>query len=1066
MTMPQLHDWENPLVVGRNRRPMHVPLGAYPDAAAALAGDRLASPYLRLLNGAWKFSLIPDPASTPVGFFAPDFDDAGWQEIPVPSNWQMPSVALEGFRDNPIYANTHYTFEPNPPYPPQENPTGCYRTTFTVDPAWQGRSVFLLFEAVDSNLTLWVNGHEVGYSQDSRLPAEFDITPYLRDGENILAARVMRYCDGSYLECQDFWRMSGIQRDVVLYSKPPVCLEDFSVRTLLDDRYEDARLVVDARITNSPEMAGYTVEAALYDADGQPALEQPLRAAPAAATHFSTYTTEKTAVAHLEQVVPNPRKWTAETPNLYTLVLTLIDPHGQPVDFERSQVGFRQVEIKDGMLFINGQRMVMRGVDRHEHHPVRGRALTEADMRQEIILMKRLNFNTVRTSHYPDHPFWYDLCDEYGMYIIDEANLETHGLGGQLSQDPLWAHAYLDRAARMVMRDKNHPCILLWSLGNESGSGPNHAAMANWIRVYDPTRFVHYESGRPGPEISDVFSCMYPNLEDMRRLLADPAEKRPVMMCEYAYAKGNSTGNFFKFWDMVDAYPRFHGGCIWDWNDKAILHTAPDGTPYYAYGGDFGPDFDYQRFYQQNEDPQMCCNGIVGPDLTPHPGAYEAKKVQAPVGMFVAPWQWGRPAQDIRAGQVTVWNKHQFRSLDDLAIEWELLEDGQVIQSGALPPLDLPAGQQAPLTIPFHLPAAPAPGAEYFINLRFKLAQAAPWAAAGHEVAWEQFPLHLETPARPVAPLAGLPALALAEDAHTLRVTGGNFELVWDKQAGTISRYAAAGLNLVERGPVENYYRAPTDVDLLMGNPPASIHAWRAAGIDRLERCPASLQATQTGPGVVEIQALHQLSAPGCPARIQSEMRCRIFGDGRVVIDNTVDLPENLPHLPRVGLELALPAGLETLTWFGRGPHENYADRLRSALVGRYTSRVDEQFTPYVFPSESGGKEAVRWLALTNEEGSGLLVTGFTPMHVDALHYTVQDLAAARHPYELTRRPETILHLDAAHMGVGGDDGWMAPVHPEFLVRPGRYHFRITLRPLPAGADPAALSREGIEGVL
>jgi beta-galactosidase len=554
---------------------------------------------------------------------------------------------------------------------------------------------------------------------------------------------------------------------------------------------------------------------------------------------------------------------------------------------------------------------------------------------------------------------------------------------------------------------------------------------------------------------------MYPNLEQMRQLLADSHEKRPIIMCEYAYAKGNSTGNFYKFWDMVDAYPRFQGGCIWDWNDKALLHKTPDGKPYYAYGGDFGPDFDFQRFYQENEDPQMCCNGIVGPDLTPHPGAYEVKKVQAPVGVYLDPGGWRKPEQDIRAGQVTVWNKHQFLSLAYLAVHWELLEDGLIIQSGELPPLDLPAGQRAALTIPFQAPEPPMPGAEYFLNLRFKLAEATAWAPAGHEIAWEQFPLRLQTAARPVIARSSLsaksrlPELKLAETEEHLRIQGTGFQVTFDKAAGTITAYQANGLNLIQTGPLENYYRAPTDVDLLMGNPPASIHKWRAAGLDRFERLVVSIRAAQINAGKVEIRLVDHISAPPCPDGIDSEILYRIYGDGQIVIENTVNASERLPYLPRIGLELVLPAGFETLTWYGRGPHENYADRLRSALVGRYTTRVDDQFTPYVYPTESGGKEGVRWLALTNAQGRGLLIRGLAPLHIDALHYTIADLAQASHPYQLTRLAETVLHLDAAHMGVGGDDGWMAPVHAEFLVQPGRYNFGVIMRPLAGEEDPA-----------
>jgi beta-galactosidase len=1058
--MTQRKHWEDPSVVARGKRSAHVPLGAYPDAASALDCNRKSSPNVRLLNGKWKFSLVPTLDSVPAEFYRPDFDDSAWGEIDVPGNWQLPSVDIPGFKDNPIYINVHYSFEPDPPRVPAENPTGLYRTVFTLEPGWENRRTILSFEAVDSNCTVWVNGREVGYSQDSRLPAEFDITDFVQPGENSLAVQVMRYCDGTYLECQDMWRVSGIQRDVLLYSKPLVSIEDFAVRTLLDDRYENATLDVQAFITKTPEMTGYTVEAELYDADGNAVFSTPVSAAVAGHTSWSIHAPTKTACARIKQPVANPHKWSAESPYLYRLVLILNDPQGLPVDYESCRVGFRQVEIKDGILRVNGKRLIMRGVDRHEHHPTRGRALTEDDMREEIVLMKQLNFNTVRTSHYPDDSFWYDLCDEYGIFIIDEANIETHGMGGELSQNPEWAYAYMERGARMVQRDKNHPCVILWSLGNESGSGPHHAALANWIRAYDPTRFIHYESGRPGPEVSDVFSCMYPNLDWMLTVLSDPREKRPIMMCEYAYAKGNSTGNFFKFWDMVDTYPRFQGGCIWDWNDKAFLHTTPQGDPYYAYGGDFGPDFDYQRFFQQNEDPQMCCNGIVGPDLVPHPGAYEVKKVQAPLSLKAA--QQG----DILNGEFILWNKHMDLSLSHLDITWELMEDGVAVQSGSLPPLDLEAGEQARITIPFAQPELLLPGTSYHLNVRFTTNQDYPWAAKGHEVYWEQFFVPFSVPQAPGVRPEEMPALQVRSEGETIYIDGQDFQVTFSRPLGSLVSFKHQGEELVQAGPVENYYRAPTDIDLLMGNPPASIHKWRAAGIDRLERQVMNVDTCMVESRYFQIRVTSRICAPGLDYGIDSEINYRIYGSGEVVITNRVLVPERMPHIPRIGLELTLPAGFETLTWFGRGPHENYADRKKGAALGRYSSTVDEQFTPYVYTSESGGKEDVRWLALTGSGGSGLLVVGIDPLHIDALHYTIKDLEQAGHPYELTRLEETILHLDGYHMGVGGDDGWTAPVHKEFLVQPGRYTYSLSLRPLSAGEDPAQLARKSAAWVI
>jgi beta-galactosidase len=1068
--MSLLRDWENPLVTGRNKRPGHVPFGAYPNAELALTCDRKSSPYMQILNGSWKFHLAPCPEEVPDGFQTEVFDVADWANITVPGNWQ-----LQGFDDIPIYTNVAYPFPPNPPFVPRENPTGCYRHTFALDPAWFGRRVYLLFESVDSAFYLWVNGREVGYSQDSRLPVEFDVTPYVRAGQNTIAVQVMRYCDGSYLEDQDMWLLSGIQRDVILYSKPEVCLEDYIVRTGLDDRYEDATLHIEAQITPVAGFSAYSVEAMLYDAEGKPVFTAPL------AAHFNDRMLHQTGIkmgwAVISQPVANPHKWTAETPYLYRLVLTLRDPQGMAVDFESCRVGFRQVEIRDGIILLNGKRLVLRGVDRHEHHPERGRALTEEDMRAEIKLMKQFNFNAVRTSHYPDHPFWYELCDEYGIYLIDEANIETHGVWDDLSNDPLWLHAYMERATRMVLRDKNHPAVLFWSLGNESGCGTNHAAMSAWIRAYDPTRLLHYESGRPGPQVSDVYSVMYPDLDRIKQVLADVNEKRPVIMCEYAYAKGNSTGNFFKFWDMVDAFPRFQGGCIWDWNDKALLATDEKGQEYWAYGGDFGGDFNY---HQPNEDPQMCCNGIVGPDLAPHPGAFEVKKVQAPVGI--------EPV-DVLAGQFSIWNKYHTLSLDHLAITWELTEDGRQIQTGNLPPLDVAAGARGKLAIPFQVPQLLQPGAEYHLKIGFILAEDAPWAPRGHEVSWEQFPVTIPV-SLPVSPktmsLSELPDLALAADSNQVRVSGPDFAAVFSKIEGFLTAYRSHGQELLKSGPRENYLRAPTDIDLLMGNPPAPIHKWRAAGLDRLERTVKSFEAAQINPKLVAVTIHSRICAPDQREGFDSEIIYHVLGNGEISILNTVTIDERPPFvpqaarewlppewlrgdrwkyfLPRVGVELILPGELENLTWYGRGPHENYVDRKKGAAVGTYRSTVTDQFTPYVYPGECGGKEETRWLALTDAAGDGLLVVGLDKFHFDALHYSIRDLAEARHIAALQPRDEVILHLDARHMGVGGDDGWLAQTHPEFRVYPGLYRYAFKLKPLTSQDEPAAVARMKIEG--
>ncbi len=1036
----ELVDWENPQVIGRRKQPGHAPL---------IDGDAMSMS----LNGWWKFHLAPGPEQVPEGFYYPNFDVSAWPDLAVPGNWQLPAAwkpehwQAQTFKDIPIYTNVHYPFEPNPPLVPCENPTGCYRTSFVLPDDWADRRVFILFESVDSAFYLWINGQEVGYSQDSRLPAEFEITAYVRPGQNTVAAQVMRYSDGFYLEDQDYWHLSGIQRDVIVYAKPPVYICDWTVRTRLDESYRDAILSIEAFIPRGPEMASFCVEAMLYDAENKPVFDQPLSAPVSDWTPHQN--TVRTGCAMLSAPVQGPLLWTAETPHLYTLSLTLKNAAGAAVDRVSGRVGFRQIEIRDGLLLLNGRRLVLRGVNRHEHHPSRGRALTREDMRRDIVLMKQLNFNTVRTSHYPNHPAWYDLCDEYGLYVIDEANIETHGLYGELSHDPLWANAFLDRGMRMAQRDKNHPCVIMWSLGNESGVGPHQAAMAAWLRYDDPTRPIHSESGRPGPAVSDVFSVMYPDLEWMRQVLADHAEKRPLMMCEYAYAKGNSTGNFFKFWEMVDRYPRFQGGCIWDWHDKSLLKPCEqDQTRFYwSYGGDWGGDFNYD---QDNEDPQMCCNGIVGPDLVPHPGAWEVKQVQAPVDVL---------EQEVLEGQFVLWNKYHTLDLSHLDIGWELTLDGQIIQSGLLPPCHLAAGLQSPLTVPFTQPDSLVPGGEYHLTIRLILNRDAPWAGRGHEVAWRQFKVPFPVPSRPVRVVVACPGLEMTDTDGRLTVGGPHFRLVMDRASGQMVEYSANGRSLLQSGPLENFYRAPTDIDLLMGNPPAMVHQWRAAGLDRLAREMRIFEAAFIHDTMVQVRVATHLCGEGSDCGIDSEIVYRIDGRGEVVLCHTASIDERMPYVPRVGLELVLPGAFGQLTWYGRGPHENYADRQRGAAVGLYRSTVAEQFTPYVYPSECGGKQDVRWLALTDAQGDGLMVCGADLFHFDALHYTIQDLAAAGHLHRLTPRQAVILHLDGRHMGVGGDDGWMSTVHPEFLIYPGRYRYTLCLRPVTSQDNLAALGR-------
>jgi beta-galactosidase len=1047
------NDWQNPSVIDRNKERGHATLMVYVDERTALAGDREGSPYFKLLNGDWLFNWAPTPDSAPAGFYREDFDAGKWDTIAVPGNWQ-----LQGY-GRPIYVNWGYTFPQNgvprvdprvvknyplPPIPDDDNPTGSYRRTFTIPQSWEGRRVFILFDGVDSAFHLWVNGQEVGYSQDSRLPAEFDITPYVRPGENTLAVRVYRYSDGSYLEDQDMWRLSGIYRDVYLWAAPPVHVRDFFVRTELDEAYKDATLKVTAKVCNYGEQdaEGYTLELALFDEASQRIEEMAVEVAVKVGGEVSL---------DLEQAVANPKKWSAEYPHLYTLLITLKDTAGQVLEVERCSVGFRQIEVKDGQVHINGTPVLFKGVNRHEHDPNTGHVDSIDSMVEDILLMKRFNFNAVRTCHYPDDPRWYDLCDRYGIYLVDEANIETHAVVEKLTNDPIWAAAFVDRGARMVERDKNYPSIIMWSLGNESGSGPNHAAMAGWMHDYDPTRLVHYEGatgwgGRyTGPEDApyvDVVSVMYPTLEKLDQLAQIPGETRPIVMCEYAHAMGNSCGNLREYWEAVEKYARFQGGFIWDWADQGIRQTTPAGVEWFAYGGDFGDD--------PNNGP-FCLNGVLFPDRHIQPAMWECKKVQQPVKV--------EPV-DLLAGEVRIVNGYHFSDLSHLDIAWDLVADGEVLQAGQLSRLDTPPGGSAVVKVPFASPEL-KPGTEYWLALSFTLAQDSPWAEAGHEVAWEQFQIPFDVPQAPALRVADMPTLEMEETAAGVTVRGVDFRLVFDKQTGTPSSWQHAGRELLARGPLLNVWRALTDNDR-GGWRKRSVDDWLAAGLDRLQHQVRAVEVIQVQPQVTRIEISSHVCAPDRADGFDCAYTYTVYGSGDVVLDTRVMPVGTLPHLPRVGLQMALPGGYETFTWYGRGPHETYVDRKAGAQIGVYVGSVDEQYVPYVVPQENGNKTDVRWVALTDAGGAGLLAVGESLLEVSAHHFTTQDLEKAQHTCELERRGEITLNLDCKQSGLGGASCGPSTL-PQYLISPEEMRFSVRLRPLEAGSSLIELSKQQTE---
>ncbi|MCL4298862.1 MAG: DUF4981 domain-containing protein [Anaerolineae bacterium] len=1081
-----LPDWENPQVVGINKLPAHATLIPYPDESSALTCRRDASPYFLLLNGQWKFHLAPNPASVPAGFYQPDFDVTAWADITVPGNWEM-----QGY-DKPIYTNVKMPFAANPPYVPHDdNPTGLFRQTFTLPADWQGRQVFICFDGVESAFYLWLNGRQVGFSKGSRMPAEFDVTPYLQPGPNNLAVMVIRWSDASYIEDQDYWWLTGIFRDVYLYATPKVHIFDFFARTEFDPDFREATLRVQATVNfyDAPAPANYRgklsifdpappdywVAVQLYDAEGQAVFDESI-SRPVIVSDWNPTRVK------LAQVVTNPRLWSAETPYLYTLVISLKNAANETIEAESCKVGFRQVEIKGREILINGQPVLLKGVNRHDFHDSLGRAVPEETMLTDIKLMKQFNLNAVRASHYPNDTRWYDLCDQYGLYVIDEADLECHAVYNKLAHDSRWTSAFIDRGQRLVERDKNHPCVIFWSLGNESGYGPNHDAMAGWIRGYDPSRPLHYEGAIsqysallnaaeqpveadqhiPGAEqeigrrlgwrqgflATDVVSPMYPSVDHIIAYAQDPANTRPLVMCEYAHSMGNSTGNLKEYWEAIETCHGLQGGFIWDWVDQGIRQVDSQGRPYWAYGGDFGDEIN---------DGNFCLNGLVGPDRTPHPALYEYKKVLQPVGIKLT------DLTGLKDGsiQLEITNKQYFTDLNSFSGTWEVSVDGVVAQRGDLPTLALlpQSSQQVKLALtPPQLP----PGAECFLTVRFTLAVDTPWAAKGHEVAWEQFKLPLAVPPLLLVP-EQMPPLSLTQTHDQIIVNGLDFELVFDRAAGRITTFAYQGQPLLVSGPALNLWRAATDNDgfkLWPDRADKVLSEWLKAGLDRLAFQPERVTVEQLQPQVVRLTAWLIGQAPGSADEVTHQQTFTIYGSGAVIIENIVDARLKLTTLPRVGLTLQLPGGFENFTWFGRGPHENYIDRNTGAAVGLYHSTVAEQHVPYVMPQENGLKTEVRWLTLTNQAGLGLLVAGATPLEASASHYTAADLYQALHTNELTPRAEVILNLDYRQCGLGGASCGPGTL-PQYLVQPGTYQFTVRLRPFVAGAEnPLTISRQ------
>jgi beta-galactosidase len=892
---------------------------------------------------------------------------------------------------------------------------------------WDGRQIYLHFGGVSSAFYLWVNGHEVGYSQGSRTPAEFNVTEYLEPGENMVALEVYRYSDGSYLECQDFWRISGIFRDVSLYSWGDLHIRDFEVHTGLDEKYEDAELDIDVWVRNLGETAQpFNVEAQLFDAEGRVIVDGLKTSAEADAGGEIKI--------RFDRRVAEPPKWSAENPNLFRLVVTLRDTEGSVVQSVSTNVGFREVEITGGQLLVNGVAVLIKGTNRHEHDPDTAHVMSTEGMIRDILLMKQYNINAVRTSHYPNVTEWYDLCDLYGLYVIDEANIESHGIGYDpdktLGNKPEWGKAHLDRTISMVERDKNHPSIIIWSLGNEAGDGVNFTATSSWIRERDPSRPVHYERAELGPN-SDIYCPMYERIPQIVEY-AEKFDDRPLIMCEYSHAMGNSNGNLKDYWDAIYKYERLQGGFIWDWVDQGLRQPVPGkpGEFYFAFGGDFEPPGVYH-------DDNFLMNGLVSADRVPHPGLLELKKVYQYIAVEEV---------DLATGEIAITNGYAFIDLSGFSGFWEVKGDGEILASGRLPALELGPSESRKVTLP--LPEiTPQLGAEYWLNLSFRLADGASWADRGHEVAWEQFKLDVgeETPDLDVQTL---PPLALSQEDDDITVSGDGFIVRFDAITGTVESWMVDGTELIRAGPRPNFWRAPTDND--RGNGwPERCAPWKAATANWKVTASA---ISQPMPARVEVRF------DGSFADVEStnKVTYTVLGNGDIVVGHDFT-PGGLEfdEVPRFGMQIVVPGGFETVTWYGRGPHESYWDRKAGARVGVWSGSVDDQFVDYSEPQENGNKTDVRWVSLTNNDGAGLMVMGAPLVDFSVHHYTTRDLETAKHSYQMEYREDVTFNIDMKQTGVGGDTSWGARTHDQYTVWSEPMSFSFRLRPL-AAATPAA----------
>ncbi len=998
-------EWLDPQVNEVNRYPMHTEYFAFESVDAIPAGKYKSANFLSL-DGKWKFRWVPD-ADMVVndGFEKPGYDASKWDDMTVPGVWE-----LNGYGD-PIYINTGYPwrghFKNNPPeVPAKDNHTGVYRREIKIPADWKGKDIIARFGSVTSNLTLWVNGKLVGYGEDSKLAQEFDVTRYLVPGkENTIALMIRRWCDGTYLEDQDFFRFSGIARESYLYARPKNRIEDIRVNATLDDTYRDGILNVTTDIKGSG-----TLRIELIDGDKTVA-EATVRGA-------------KGRISRTFEI-PSPRRWTAETPELYTLRATL-DRDGKTLEAIPVNIGFRRIEIKDGQLLVNGQPILIKGANRHELDPDGGYVVSLERMEQDILRMKELNINAVRTCHYPDDPRWYDLCDRYGLYVTAEANIESHGMGygkETLAKDPAYAKAHMERNRRHVSAMYNHPSIIVWSLGNEAGYGPNFEAAYSWIKNEDPSRPVQYErAGLNGK--TDIFCPMYYPYANSERYASDSASVKPLIQCEYAHAMGNSLGGFKEYWDLIRKYPKYQGGYIWDFVDQGVRHTGKDGVTIMAYGGDFNS--------YDASDGNFCVNGLISPDRVPNPHAYEAQKIYQNI------WT------TLKSGRtLEIFNENFFKPLDNVSLEWTLLRNGTPVRTGTVATLEIAPQTTAEYTVDY---GDISPEAEWLLNLEYKLKNAEGILPAGHAVAREQLALTGFVPCGTIAHGTSSP-VTVNDNAGNITVTGDNFTLAVDKSTGFINLYNAAGTSLLNPGEYirPNFWRAPTDNDY-GANLQKKYRVWRTPVLDL-----KSLTYNPSDSGIT-ISAGYQL--PDVKASLN--LGYFVSPDGTVSITQTLtpdSTAADVPDMFRFGMIIPMRKSFDEIEYYGRGPGENYSDRAHAMPIGIYRQSVGSQPYPYIRPQETGTRTDIRWCRLIDDKGTGLQITSGSPFSASALHYTIGSLdggeeKANTHFAEVKPSDITEVCVDLRQMGLGCVNSWGALPLEQYSLPYAPYTFSFTLTPV------------------